>query len=186
MRFWKRGGNSDLEARLRDARPEPGTEVTRAIVDRVRPSRRGFIGGLARLPLSLAVAMTMIVVVVAVALGGLSASRETADKALNMQNLAALKADVKVIQNSSTAAQYGVRVDVCVGGFLQLRLYKSEADRLIALHLAVLGPCNGNPPSSDGVRVTVCLGGYLEIRLSLLQATPLLVAHLVVSGPCPR
>lgn len=61
MRFSKGGGDHELEAQLRDARPAPRPEFSQAIADRVRPRRTGFKPRRNRLRLALAGGLTALV-----------------------------------------------------------------------------------------------------------------------------
>jgi hypothetical protein len=183
MSFWKRRDDRDLEGRLRKARPKPGHDVVRAIADQARPARRGFIGNVGRVPFAAAGGLTAVVLVAVIALGGIG----VAGKAFDFQNLKARKADTHKVNNSATVSQYGTRVNVCIGGYIQLRLYQSQADHLVAGHLGVLGDCTGDAPSKAPARNTVCLDGYLELRLSDAEFSDLVTArHLAVAGKCPR
>jgi hypothetical protein len=180
MGFWKR--RDDLEGRLRGARPKPQHDLVRSLAGQARPARRGFLGNIGRVPFAAAGGLTAVVLVAVIALGGVGA----VGKAFDFQNLKARKANTHKIENSSTVAQYGTRVNVCVGGYIQLRLYQSEADHLTSGGLGVLGVCSGNTPSSGPARNTACLDGYLEVRLSDAEFSDLTTRHLVVAGACPR
>lgn len=61
MAFWKRGGEDELEAQLRTARPEPRPEFTRAIADRVRPRTSPVKRGSRRLSVLLAAGLSALV-----------------------------------------------------------------------------------------------------------------------------
>ncbi|HEX4363112.1 MAG TPA: hypothetical protein VHZ75_01080 [Solirubrobacteraceae bacterium] len=184
MGFWKR--RDDLEGRLRGARPKPQHDLVRSLASQSRPARRGFLGNVGRVPFAAAGGLTAVVLVAVIALGGLSAPIGALGKAFDFQNLKARKADTHKVENSSTVDQYGTRTNVCVGGYIQLRLYQSEADHLVGGGLGVLGVCTGDTPSSGPARDTACLDGYLEVRLSDAEFSDLTTRHLVVAGACPR
>ena len=61
MAFWKRGGEDELEAQLRTARPEPRPEFTRAIADRLRPRTSPVKRGSRRLSLLMAAGLSALV-----------------------------------------------------------------------------------------------------------------------------
>ena len=184
-RFWKRGGDRDLEARLRGARPEPTPEVTRAIADQVSPRRSGLIGGLGRIPVTAAGGLTAMVLIAVVALGGANYPIDAASKALNLENLKSISPDIKYGSNQPVNAQYGSRSDICVGGFVQLRVFTFEANLLVAQGLAVIGQCSDDAPVADLPRKDVCVGGYIGLRLSTSQANSLIAQGKAVAGQCP-
>ena len=61
MAFWKRGGEDELEAQLRTARPEPRPEFTQAIADRVRPRTSPAKRGSRRLSVLMAAGLSALV-----------------------------------------------------------------------------------------------------------------------------
>ena len=129
LRRTKRGSDGDIEAQLRDARPEPTPEVTRAISDRVRP-RRGFMGSLARVPLGPVGGLTAVVVVVALALGGGTSALNTAGDALNVRSS---KAKVAKVSQAPSIQQYDDEVVICVGGTAEFEV--SPIDRRVPRRL---------------------------------------------------
>lgn len=184
-RFWKRGGDRDLEAQLRGARPEPRPEITRAIAGHVRPRRGGLIGGLGRIPLTMAGGLTAMVLIAVVALGGASYPLDAASKVLQLENLKVITPSINYGSNTPTNQQYGGRSDVCVGGFVKLRLYTNEANLLVQQGLVVFGSCGGSAPAETLPRKDVCVGGYIGLRLSTPQADSLISQGKAVAGTCP-
>ncbi len=141
-KFWKRGGDRELEAQLRARRPEPRPEVTRAIADRVRPSRSGR-EGLSRVPLGLAGGLTAIVLAVVIALGGGSYPLDVAREALNVENASKSNRPPPPEED-----QYGRRVVVCMAdGRTQRVVTEQEAEELVRTGQATRGPCR-RPPRS--------------------------------------
>ena len=157
MGFWKRSGDGD----------------------------RGFIAGIGRLPFTLACALTAVVAIAVIALGGVRAPLDAARQALDLQELKALTPNIKYGRNTPNAFQYGSRVNVCVGGFVQLRLYTAQANALAGSGTVVLGQCTGTPPPEKSPRADVCVGGYIGLRLSSSQAQSLVSQGKAVSGKCP-
>lgn len=188
MAFWKRDRDSELDAQLRAARPEPRPEVTHAIADDLRGRRSGLMRGFGRVPLGLAGGLSALMVAAVIALGGVSAPVDAVGSALNFQN-AKTKATAK-----ATADQYGTRVNVCIAGVIQIRRSLAVANQLIAANVAVLGRCTGDfrkandksppqraKPTDD--RVNVCVGGILQFRVSRDELSTL--GSRAVIGPCP-
>lgn len=136
MRRTRRGSDRDIEAQLRDARPEPRPEVTRAIADRVRPRRRGLMGGLGRVPLTPVAGLTAIVLAVALALGGGTAALNTAGDALNVR-----KAKTKVAEAPSIQQYEEEDVVICVYGFAEHTVNPEIAAELVEQGVAEYGPC---------------------------------------------
>lgn len=136
MRRTRRGSDRDIEAQLRDERPEPRPELTRAIADRVRPRRRGLMGGLARVPLTPAAGLTAIVLAVALALGGGTAALNTAGDALNVR-----KAKTKVAEAPSIQQYEEGDVLVCYYGFTEHTVSPEIAAISVAEGVAEYGPC---------------------------------------------
>lgn len=128
----------DIEAQLRAARPEPTSEVTRAISERVRP-RRGLIGGLSRVPLGPAAGLTAIVAAVGLALGGGGAALNTAGDTLDIR-----KSKVRAAQAPSIQQYEEQEVLVCINGFAEHMVDPEIAATLVASGVATYGPC---PPS---------------------------------------
>lgn len=186
MRFWKRRADRDLEASLRGTRPAPRPEVSRAITGQLDQPRGGFVAGIGRLPFTLAGGLTAVVLIAVIALGGVSSPLDAASKALDLQQLKALQPNVHYGVSTPNANQYGRRVNVCVGGFVQIRLYAAEADALVGHGLVVSGPCSSavTPPKGKA-RDWVCLAGYIELRLSPAQISALVGNQLVTPGLCP-
>jgi hypothetical protein len=141
MRRTKRGSDRDIEDRLRAARPEPTPELTRDISDRVRP-RRGFMGGLARVPLGPIGGLTAVVVVVALALGGGSSALNTAGNALNIRSS---KAKVARVQQAPSIQQYNDDVLICVANTSEVEVSPTTAAFLVGFGIAQYGPCPDDP-----------------------------------------
>lgn len=137
MRFWKREGDAELEARLRAGRPEPRPEVTRTITDRVRPRHGGSQRGLRRAPLGLAGGLTAFVLTAAIVLGGWSAPTDAAHRFFNFPSAQ----QTQVVAAAPTANQYDTDVTVCVLGFFEMRLSPLAAQTMISFGLAQPGPC---------------------------------------------
>lgn len=136
MRFSKRNADRKLEARLRAGRPEPSREVTRAIADRVRPRRAGFVHGLRRVPLGLSGGLAAIVLTATIAVaGGGFGLTSTSDSAKSQT------AFHRTVVPPPTANQYGNRVTVCILGFVEVRLSRRAALILVRIGIAVNGPC---------------------------------------------
>lgn len=140
MKSWKRGGDRDLEAQLRAARPEPRPELTQAIADRMRSSRSsGFLQAVSRVPLGLAGGLTAVFLAVVIALGGGSYPLDAARDALNLQNTAHETPP-------PTRDQYDTNVSVCKNGQTIL-VPAQEARRLVASGEATRGPCRRPRPN---------------------------------------
>ena len=101
MRFSKAGGDHELEAQLRDARPEPRPEFSQAIADRVRPRRNGLKPGLTRIRLALAAALTALVLTPVAA----SAINIPLLRPFSLPNLGATLTSIVNIGSNNVAAQ---------------------------------------------------------------------------------
>jgi hypothetical protein len=106
MRYWRRRQEPfDLEAELRDSRPEPPSELVHQLEARVRTSGRTRAGSLR---VAFVGALTAVMLLALAAVGGVGyASSAGRDAAVSVKRIVTPGDVVRVLKRSSAQQQYG-------------------------------------------------------------------------------